>query len=316
MKILVTGFFGERNFGDEAILSAIIGNLAKKHRLTLTCGQYPSVSGPRFITRRGLSAWPEYIYSLTQNDRVILSGGILQDWSYEGITFFALRILAASIFNAEPSLWGAGLGPIRRLAAGRVAAKALSRVKTAWVRDLKSLELFSELTGRSCNYGSDWTWFFPVRQARQAFGNAPVGVNLRQWPDGEWQNAVESQQKHIDRHVVGLPARPSDRQVIKQFFHAATLAEPGSFYEAAELCDNLSFAIAMRFHIALLVLRAGLPSKLIAYDEKVASLAAEADITLLNQNHVADFRVAAPGFIAANEARFAAMQAAFKEYFK
>ncbi len=315
MKIIITGFFGERNLGDEAILSALLSCLGSSHKLALTCGRFPSVSGPEMIARRGLRAWPQYLAALKQADRVIFSGGILQDWSFEGITFFALRLLAASIFSAEPSLWGAGLGPIRKLAARRIARKALSRVRVAWLRDRGSRDLFTELTDNPACLGTDWSWSFPVEPSALAYANAPLAVNLRPWPFSEWQSHVEAQQKHIDRQVIGVPARPSDIAVIKQFFQAATVFSPESFADAGRQCQRFSYAIAMRYHIALVMLRSGLPVKLIAYDDKVANLAKEAGVTLLSDNRVSDFRQAHSGFFTDNESRFAEMRREFTRYF-
>lgn len=315
MQILLTGFFGEQNLGDETILRAIQTNLDARHGLWLTCGDFPSLSGPKMLARRGLFAWPDYLRALQECDRVIFSGGILQDWSFEGVTFFALRILAASIFNAEPSLWGAGIGPLRRLASRRIAAKALGRVKVAWVRDQTSFDLFRQFSSGSINLGTDWSWFYPVEPTQQAFANAPLGVNLRPWLFTDWRSDVEAQQKHVDRQVVGIPARPGDRKVIKQLFHTATLAAPETFVGVGDLCQNLSYGIAMRYHIALAMLRAGLPVKLIAYDDKVANLGVEAGVALLSQDRVSGFRQASADFLLHNQQRFASMQHAFKEYF-
>ena len=316
MKILITGFFGERNLGDETILRAILANFDESFRLVLTCGRFPSVSRPELIPRCGLRAWPEYLRAVSESDRVVFSGGILQDWSFEGVTFFALRILAASIFKAEPSLWGAGIGPLRRLTARRIARKALGRVKVAWLRDQLSLELFDNMAKSRGNLGTDWSWQFDVKPTSQAFTNGPLGVNLRPWPFSSWQADVEAQQKHVDRHVIGIPARPSDAGVIKQLFHRATLLNVSDFAEAAGACQNLSYGIAMRYHMALAMLRAGLPVKLVAYDDKVLNLAREAGVNLLNEDRVAGFKQAGKDFFRNNEARFSSMKHAFVEYFK
>lgn len=314
MKILLTGFFGEGNLGDESILKAIFANIGSEHQLALTCGRQPSISGPKFLPRRGLRAWPDFLRQISNCDKAVFSGGILQDWSFEGITFFALRILAASIFNAPPALWGAGIGPIRRKSALRIAAKALKRVKTAWLRDMPSLALFEEVSGNNGNEGTDWTWHFDLAEASRPFANGPLGLNLRNWPYSDWQKTVETQMKHVDRHVIGIAARNSDLQTIKQFAARATLMAPASFEELGNICSGLSYGIAMRYHVALAMLRCGVPVKLLAYDDKVLNLATDADVELLSHNSLAGFKVARPGFITENKARFDTMKQAFKQY--
>jgi polysaccharide pyruvyl transferase WcaK-like protein len=94
----------------------------------------------------------------------------------------------------------------------------------------------------------------------------------------------------------------------------ATLLRPASFSELANLCGNLSYGLAMRYHVALAMLRCGLPVKLIAYDTKVAGLAAEANIELLSNNQLSGFKTADHQFFVNNLGRYKTMQKAFKEF--
>ena len=81
-----------------------------------------------------------------------------------------------------------------------------------------------------------------------------------------------------------------------------------------KLFQNTSYGIAMRYHVALAMLRAGVPTKLIAYDDKVAGLAKEADVNLLSENNISDFKIAQPGFDEDNQYRFSQMQKAFAQF--
>lgn len=314
MKILLTGFFGEGNLGDESILRAIFSNIPSNNQVTLTCGKQPSISGPKMILRRGLKSWPQFLQSANACDKTIFSGGILQDWSFEGITFFALRILAASIFNAEPTLWGAGIGPIRKLAARKLASKALKRVKIAWLRDKESLSLFNQLGEKPGQLGADWSWNFELMKSSMAFSHAPLGLNLRNWPFTKWEGSVATQMKHVGRQIIGIPARASDTGVIKEFAPKATILAPASFSEVSELCQNISYGIAMRYHVALALIRSGVPTKLVAYDHKVRDLAEEAGIELLSKNSISGFKLARPEFEPVCKQRFSLMQNAFNEF--
>jgi polysaccharide pyruvyl transferase WcaK-like protein len=258
-------------------------------------------------------AWPEYLQQVKDSDLAIFSGGILQDWTFEGVTFFALRILAASIFKAKPALFGAGLGPMRRLAARKISKKALSRVKYAWLRDQASQQLFAKLSKTKANLGTDWTWNFKMEKSPMAFANAPIGINLRNWPYCRWQHRISAQLKHIDRKILGVAARKSDFSVIKKLCPGSTLMKPETISELGRLCQNLSFGIAMRYHVALTMLRCGLPVTLLDYDDKVTNLAAEAKIQLLKHGLPGDFKTADPDFLNGNQIRFNKMQSAFKE---
>ncbi|MBU1105967.1 MAG: polysaccharide pyruvyl transferase family protein [Candidatus Riflebacteria bacterium] len=309
MKILLCGFFGEGNLGDETILQAIRQQLPDRCSTTITSGKVLSIGG-QSIRRRGITAWPAFVQALFENDSALFSGGILQDWSFEGVTFFALRIIAASLLRCEPVLWGAGLGPLRGPGARKLASRALCRVKTAWLRDETSCRLFKELTGNDAGRGADWSWTFPVT-ARPQRGNAPMAVNLRQWEQGDWRGQVAHQLRHNQRQLVGLAARRSDIDVIKELAPSASVIQPATFSEFADSCRNFSLGLAMRYHAGLAMLRAGLPVKLVAYDDKVSELAESAGVLTIAANQISDFRQASPDFLSSQQQRFVSMQSAF-----
>ena len=312
MKILLCGFFGEGNLGDETILQAIRQQLPGSCSMTITSGKAMSTGG-QSIRRRGVTAWPAFIQALLENDAAIFSGGILQDWSFEGVTFFALRIIAASMLRCEPVLWGAGIGPLRGPGAKKLASRALCRVKSVWLRDEPSCQLFKELTGKDAGYGADWSWCFPVISGPQR-ENAPMAVNLRQWEQGDWRGQVAHQLRHSQRQLVGMAARRSDIAVIKELAPTASVIQPATFSEFADSCRNFSMGLAMRFHAGLAMLRAGLPVKLVAYDDKVKDLAKLAGVLTIEANQVSDFRQARPDFLSSQQQRFASMQEAFRSW--
>ncbi len=314
MKILLCGFFGEGNLGDETILAAIRDQLPDSCGLTVTSGRH-MLYGGMAIRRRGLLAWPSFLQAAFENDVAIFSGGLLQDWSFEGVTFFALRMIAASTLRCEPTLWGAGIGPLRSPGAKKLAARALKRVKTAWLRDKSSLQLFSELTGTPASDGADWSWHFPVSASPER-ENAPMALNLRQWESEEWRGQVAHQLRHGQRQVVGMAARRSDIDVIRELAPTASIMQPETFSEFAESCRNFSLGMAMRYHAALAMIRAGLPVKLVAYDNKVSELARAAGVLTIAENQISGFKTADPLFISTQQQKFANMQNAFASWIK
>lgn len=313
MKILLTGFFGEGNLGDETILQAICQNLPADCRCLVTSGRSTQPRA-QAIRRRGIWSWPAYIEAISRSNAAIFSGGILQDWSFEGVTFFALRIIAASIAGCSPALWGAGIGPLRSSGTRLIARRALRRVETAWLRDEASVNDFKDLTGRDASYGADWSWFFPVPRRRQSRENGPMALNLRPWASGDWKSHVAHQLRHNERHIIGLSARSSDIKILKELAPKAAVVQPETFSDFAEACHNVSFGLAMRYHAALAMIRAGVPIKLIAYDSKVSDLAISAGVLTLQQNQVSDFRSARDEFFVENGQRFAAMHTAFGQF--
>ncbi len=309
MKILLTGFFGEGNLGDETILQAICSCLPAGCSAIVTSGSpVPGPAAP--VRRRGILSWPAYLQAAASSRHAVFSGGILQDWSFEGVTWFALRLMAAAVMGCRVSLWGAGIGPLRSLWARHVVKRSLRHVSEAWLRDPESVRLFDELGPVSGRFGADWSWLFPVfwQETRE---NAPFGLNLRPWKSGNFAELLTHQLRHNERRIIGLAARRDDIGAIRSHAPAAAIIRPASFTEFASACGNLSFGLAMRYHAGLAMLRAGLPVKLAAYDNKVAWLAEDAGVLTLQQNQLTDFRRARQGFCEENSSRLQSMRQAF-----
>ena len=124
-NILITGFFGEGNLGDEAILKAICENLPENIVPIITSGSINHHFG-KDIKRRSFFSWLYFLKAAFNSPVTIFTGGILQDWSWEGVTFFAYRILAAAKMGSMPVLYGTGIGPLRSNLAKILVKKALS----------------------------------------------------------------------------------------------------------------------------------------------------------------------------------------------
>lgn len=313
MKILISGFFGEDNLGDEAILKSILRQLPDHCETVVTSSRILN-NRAAIIRRRGLLSWPQFLRAAADSDKAIFTGGILQDWSWEGVTFFALRMIAASTFGCKPSLWGAGLGPLRRLACKKIAKKALSRCEYVWLRDRPSATLFVKLCHRSANIGTDWSWGQDIEWHEQASDNAPMALNLRQWPFFDHQSRVIKQLKYVDRKILGIAARNSDIDQIKQVAAKATIIKPDSFTSMSTAFSNCSFALCMRYHAALSAMRSGVALKLVGYDNKVITLAQEAGLPLLKNEPVTGFARGNKAFIDSQLRLYQSMSEAFEKF--
>jgi polysaccharide pyruvyl transferase CsaB len=299
MNILLTGFYGEGNLGDEAILSAILKNLPATTQPIVTAGRLrPSIDGVKYIQRRKGLALPLYMKHANKCENAIFSGGILQDWSFDGVWFFAQRIFAAAAMGCKPSLWGAGIGPLRHKWSKTLAANALKHVEVAWLRDEASVQLFNELTGREAHLGTDWSWHYRVPSTNKPKNNEHL-VNLRPWKHEipQLETLKEQKQTLNNGNILGLAARSEDKKAIETLFGPVEMKEPNSFEELLSLCVNAEKGVAMRYHVALAMLRAGLKFTLIPYDHKVSRL----EEAMKNPEK----------FIKENEARYQSMQQAF-----
>lgn len=318
MKILVVGFWGEGNLGDEAILEGISLAAGEDRTLVATAGSkeiHPRVVPCR--PRRGAASWIEFLKVLKHCERVVFSGGILQDQSLEGVTFYALRMLAARLARRKTGLWGAGLGPLRSSAAKTVSSRALAGVDAAWLRDSGSADLFLSLTGRSGVTGADWSWVIEIDHTRsKASKRGKVGVNLRPWPDRRFESSLESLLKQVSdkESTLFISARGEDERLMK---HLATvtgckfdLFSPSSFGELCQGVCGLKGAWAMRYHVVVALLRMRIPTIPLCYDDKVSSLSIEAGLN----PETSEFTLAADSFNLKMSSRADLMKSAFNSW--
>lgn len=308
-NILLVGFYGEGNLGDEAILQAICQNLPENVNPIITSGvkQNFGVS----IRRRGLLSWPSFLMAASKSPITVFSGGILQDWSWEGVTFFAYRIITAAKMGSAPVLFGAGIGPIRSEKARRLVKKALSFVKLAYVRDKSSYDLYKSLLPEANVYlGTDWTWHFDINKQKST-AEPKLAVNIRQWGNEQLLSESFDIVKAFDGAKVGLAARKGDGKLIKDAIGLEDVSCPESFVSFAEACKGCSHGVAMRYHAALAMIRAGLATKLICYDDKVKDLAFSAGMSLNKNGISSHFNAPSCDFFAANDKLYQNMKKEF-----
>lgn len=295
MSILAVGFFGEGNLGDEAILEGLAASLPAGCPLTVPAGSRPLGVPAARLPRRGLTAWPAFLRALREAPQVVFTGGMLQDWSFDGVVFYALRMLASSLAGRRPGLWGVGLGPLRHPAARGLAARLLRHAGPVWVRNEGSARLFRELTGQTAHLGCDWSWAipdpppdedFPAREPdghpalpAKADGRPTdrrIGLNLRPWVDGRFLGQAHQDLGALPPgNLLGVAARAEDARLLRASFPGLEVREPASFTDLMRVGRQLSAGWAMRFHVVLAWLRAGLPVVPLAYDDKVDDLSRE-----------------------------------------
>ena len=312
--ILLTGFFGEGNLGDESILKAICENLPSNITPVITSGSKQDFGIS--IRRRGIFSWPSYLKAAYNSPITLFAGGILQDWSWEGVTFFAYRIIAAAKMGSTPVLFGAGLGPLRSEKAKKLVKKALSFVKIAYVRDKTSYDLYkSLLPNADVKLGTDWTWHFPIEKQNNTSSNS-LAVNLREWKDNSLLNNAIEEINKFEGIKTGLAARKGDIKLLESIPNRVEILCPNTFVDFSQKCKNSSYGIAMRYHAALAMLRAGLPVKLVCYDDKVKDLAESAGMTLDNNSISLDFKAPPCDFFNNNEKLYEEMKKSFLDVIK
>lgn len=316
MNALLVGFFGEGNLGDEAILQGVLRTLPARQKLLVTAGRHRPISGPRYLPRQGLMAWQRFVRLVPTCRHLWFAGGILQDWSFAGTTFFGLRVLAAHHLGRTPGFWGAGIGPLRSRAARRFVRRVLRCPQPVWLRDQRSIDLYHEITGRTAHLGADWSWALePVDSPAPAATIQRVGVNLRPWFHDAWSRHVRLLfgNRFQPHEFIGISARPEDLRLMKGIIPEASMLSFERFPELMTAAGGLREGWAMRYHVLLAMLRADIPVIPLPYDDKVRSLCEEAGMILPADPLQAPYTACRPHpeFPARLKTRFNRMREAF-----
>ena len=211
-SVLIAGYYGAENLGDEAILAATLGVLKGSCRITI-CSWQPELTetlhGVKAITWRSMS---RIARAVSQAQLVIIGGGgIFQDYwglnpntylrsNHGGITTYGSLAFLADLFGVPCLLFGVGIGPLNTELGKRHTLKTFLGCQAATLRDQQSYQNLLETgfqpqssTSPEVSVAADLTFLAPARPAdqlnvegilsRQGIppGRDLLGLNLRYW---------------------------------------------------------------------------------------------------------------------------------------
>ena len=149
-KILISGYYGFNNIGDESILRTVIDNLREKlGEVDITVlSQNPQQTSEKY----GISAAPRMsvaeIFKAVWRCDLLLSGGgsLLQDaTSARSILYYLFILRLAQLMGKKTFIYSQGIGPITSPHNRRFTASVLRRASGIVVRDSKSRDLLLEI---------------------------------------------------------------------------------------------------------------------------------------------------------------------------
>lgn len=288
MRLVVSGYYGHGNTGDEAILAGLLRAL----RSTDPAIAVTVVSGSPDETARthGVEAVPRMrpaaVWRSIRAADGLLSGGggLLQDrTSARPVAYYAGVMGIASAARRPYVIHAQGLGPITCAANRRIAAAALRGAAHVSLRDRASIRLARSMgVRRPIEIGAD-----PALVLDPGRGDAGhVLLAVRSWgASAEALRAIRGAVRDLARshRVVALPMHePMDREAsvaVVDGVAGATVAPTGlSLDERLALVGDATLVVAMRLHALILAVAAGVPSVAVSYDPKVEAFAEQAGI--------------------------------------
>lgn len=143
MKVLLSGYYGFDNAGDEAVLYAIIQSLREavpNIEITVLSNQ-PEKTATQFHVQ-AVDRWGKMaLLKAVKNCDIFISGGgsLLQDvTSKNGILYYLGLIKLAQIMKKKVMIYAQGIGPVNNGRNRKLVRKILNKVDIITVRDLES----------------------------------------------------------------------------------------------------------------------------------------------------------------------------------
>ncbi|MGB5824625.1 MAG: polysaccharide pyruvyl transferase CsaB [Proteocatella sp.] len=308
-KILLSGYFGFDNVGDEAILNAMIKGLRKEipeaELVALSANPILTAkkNGIRSIDRMSILA---IIKEMKDMDLFISGGGSLfQDVTSKRSILYYLGVayLAKKIFRKKVMIYSQGIGPVIHESNRKKVAKLFNQLDVINVRDKQSmLELNS--MGVMDNIKVTTDTVFSLEKPDFQLGKEllekngvdtkklTVGVSVRSWKDctprivDEMVKTIEGLRGR-DMNVVMLPFHfPHDLEVCEKIYAKLELDERDALkpYVMKELMGeeaflsvmvNMDIMVSMRLHGLIFATVCNAYPIGISYDPKIQSLLEE-----------------------------------------
>lgn len=293
-EIIINGYFGYGNLGDEAILRSETANLksiSPDLKITVLAKAPQNCKYPKdicVVSRYNIIQ----IASKLKKGAVYITGGggILQDkTSTKSLIYYTSLIHLAAFRHAVPVIFANGIGPVTSNIGKRILKKAVSRCRYISLRDAGSKDLLEKLLPEKKEI---------FITSDQVFTVSPCDTS----------KALDVLSKHnIPQNFIAISVRGNASIAYKDSFaesiikiavkeNATPVFFPMQASEDLETCLSLAmrtngkvvsgidekeltgilplskFAIGMRLHFVILCILSGKPIVAIPYDEKVSNM--------------------------------------------
>ena len=297
-NVVMSGYYGYKNAGDEAILQSICRNFKEicddvsftvlSYDPEDTSARYGCAAVSRFNILRVLKA-------LRRCDALVSGGGsLLQDFtSTRSLLYYLFIIRAAKHMGKKVMIYANGIGPVSKKANRRRVCKVVGKADIITLRDADSLE---ELRAMGVDRGDMRVTADPVftmsgdsrENAMQILkeSGVPVGrfiaVSIRDWSGmGNFCEKVaaicDSLHTSAGRDIVFIPMQPNKEAEINRRIRGL-MKSPSYILEGSFTAEELmgiigasDLVIAMRLHALIFAARMNVPFAGLVYDPKVSA---------------------------------------------
>lgn len=297
-KLLLSGYYGFGNLGDEAILASTIEEMGRKA---------PSLevsvlsANPRETARsHGVKAYDrmsvkKVVSAMKSADLVVFGGGsLLQDsTSFRSLAYYLAIIFLAKALSKPLVVYANGIGPLRSALGRRLTRAALATARDITLRDPESLAILDELgVKRPAKVTADPAFLLtpaPSEEVREILSKENLGEGDRiVWLAlrGGQQSSFYQEFAPVTDFLKSQGLRPAliamqERDVeVSESLNGAIASKGGQPLpllkdlrprEALGLLKEGTFCFGMRLHTLILSARAEVPFMGVDIDPKIGA---------------------------------------------
>jgi len=297
--IVVSGYYGFDNLGDEAILEELLNELSEivPRSQIVVLSNAPESTTQKFGVASANRWQLSEIVPLMKQARLFISGGggLFQDTGSAGsVMYYGGLLCLAKTLGCKTLVYAQGLGPLRRSFSAFCTRAVFNLVDKISLRDDKSMAMLTSW-GLRGDLTEDPVWMLKAGQLPQSIDkqltelkkehNKLVGLSLREG-GGFTADNVRDLAYSLDKAlpqgaaVVALPLQKDlDQAPLDNFaqhfielgrsFHRLTVEDLVLPSQWMALIATLDLVVGMRLHSLIMALSSGVPVVGIAYDPKV-----------------------------------------------
>jgi polysaccharide pyruvyl transferase CsaB len=313
MKLLLAGYYGSRNLGDEALLQVILDEIKESipgAKVTVLSAKPEWTTEEYRVDAIAKFSFPQALKAMKSSDAVIFGGGgLLQDaTSKKSLLYYVNLIRFAKFYKKKIILLAQGIGPLKDK---KHVKKALEHVDLVSVRDEASLKGLVNIGARPKRLAltSDLAFLLkpaPLERVNKLLFDEGiklddkklVAVSLRKPVDindnGSFK-VIAGLCDHLirtrDVNVVFIPFAPEDQMVIKKVMSSmdessVMLSRQYTPDEMLGIISKFSALIGMRLHSLIMAAGVNVPCFGISYDPKVTAFQASIQMPCVNISNI------------------------------
>ena len=294
-KIVISGYYGFNNLGDEAVLAGITSLLKNKEeelKITVLSASPQKTAELYDVEAVSRTSLIQILAALAEADLFISGGGsLLQDVTGSfSVPYYLGLAWLAKLQGTKTVYYAQGAGPLNQGWSRKLTALSLNRFELLGVRDQGSKELLQAAGVKKeieLTVDPVFALYDPLNNRRQKIkGKIEVGISVRPW-SVDYLNELAAglnqfaQGKNI-KYILFPMHQGSDDQIsleLKEILEpeAEICKLPQKPQAALKAFSQLDLFVGVRLHSLIFALLNQLPLLALSYDPKIEGLMSELD---------------------------------------